>query len=58
MKKYVLAALIASAGFAQAELKLPKGLFTTETIEEAKTTALDKKKPVAFLVSRRSLSPS
>ena len=58
MNVRVLMTLFASVGLAQAELKLPKGLFSAETIADAKTAALDKEKPVAFLVSQRSLSPS
>ena len=58
MKTRVLMTLLASVGLTQAELKLPKGLFTAKEIAEAKTEAFDKKKPVAFLVSQRSLTPS
>lgn len=58
MKVRVLMTLFASAGLAKAELDLPKGLFSAEEIDQAKTEALDKKKPVAFLVSQRSLTPS
>ena len=58
MKTRIFLTLFASVGLTQAELKLPKGLFSAETIEDAKTTAFDKKKPVAFLVSQRSLTPS
>ncbi len=58
IKSYFTLAVAVGCGLAHAELKLPKGLYTTETIEDAKTTALDKEKPVAFLVSQRSLSPS
>ena len=59
MKKFwtatSLVVLSAATGLA---FDIPRGVHEIDGLEEAKTEAAEKKRPVVFLISRKSLKPT
>ena len=59
MNKLLFSLSIAAAmGFAQAELDIPRGVYTVEKIAEAQALAVEKTQPMTFILSDKALTPS